>query len=134
MPVTVTYDLADADGNQRNYIRSMFERFHWRRLGGSVLRYEGEQLADGATGEEDWFNHVAPALMFMRAYCLRHNITIRFFTLDASGVAHIDHSDPALPLGTQPQAGASLSFADPTNQQSSQQTIRDSVDAMTNAI
>ena len=112
----------------------MFERLHWRRLGGTVLRYSGEQRADGTTGEEDWFNHVAPALVFMRAYCIQHSITIRYFTLDASGVAHIDHSDPAMPLGNQPHMGANLVLANPTNQQSSQQTIRDSIDAMTNAI
>jgi hypothetical protein len=134
MPVTITYDLAEADTNQRTYLRSMFERFHWRRLGGSVFRYDGERLGDGTAGEEDWFNHVAPALMFMRAYCLRHSITIRFFTLDASGVAHIDHSDRATLLGNQPLAGASLSLAEPTNQQSSKQAIRDAVDAMTNSL
>jgi hypothetical protein len=37
MPVTVSYDLADADYNDRNYVRSMFERFGWKRLGGSVF-------------------------------------------------------------------------------------------------
>jgi hypothetical protein len=58
MPITVSYDLAEASPADRNYIRSMFERFGWKRLGGSVLRY---QLIDGQD-EEDWLNDVVPAL------------------------------------------------------------------------
>lgn len=133
MPVTVTYDLQNADSNQRNYVRSMFERFHWRRLGGSVLRYSGEQQEDG-TFQEDWLNHVAPALMFMRAYLLRHAITLKYFTLDTTSVAHVDHSDPAMLLGRQPISGQDMELATPTNSQSSDATIRSVVDAATNAI
>jgi hypothetical protein len=33
MPITVSYDLAEAGTNERNYIRSMFERFGWKRFG-----------------------------------------------------------------------------------------------------
>jgi hypothetical protein len=32
MPITLSYDLKGAPPNQRNYIRSMFERFGWQRL------------------------------------------------------------------------------------------------------
>jgi hypothetical protein len=48
MPITISYDLQTDDTNHRNYIRSMFERFGWKRLGGSVLRYE---VTDD---QEDW--------------------------------------------------------------------------------
>lgn len=132
MPVTVTYDLANATTNQRTYFRSMLERFHWHRIGGSVFRYDGEPQVDG-TREEDWLNHVVPALMFLRAYALNNGITLRFFTLDASSVAFVDHSDPDVLLGRQPQTGPDLPLTQPTNAQSSEQTIRNFVDAATNA-
>lgn len=130
MPVTITYDLRDADTNQRNYVRSMFERLHWRRLGGSVLRYSGEEQPDGSM-QEDWMNHVAPALMLFRAYLIKHAITLKFFTLDTSSVAHVDYSDPGLPLGHQPQVGEDIAFATPTNAQSSEAALRDFVNAAT---
>jgi hypothetical protein len=63
MPITISYDLKTEDTNHRNYIRSMFERFGWKRLGGSVLRYEV-----GENEEEDWLNDVVPALMLFRSY------------------------------------------------------------------
>src|SRR5277367_2928321 len=73
MPVTLSYDVTNLDNNERNYIRSMLERFHWQRLGGSVFRYDGVEQADGSV-LEDWLNHVAPALMFLRSYALQHGI------------------------------------------------------------
>lgn len=99
MPITVSYDLQNATPAQRNYVRSMFERFGFRRLGGSVFRYA--KIRDA---EEDWLNDVAPALMFFRSYVLHHAITIRYFTLDTHAVARIDHSDAERPLGHQPLA------------------------------
>ncbi len=132
MPVTISYDLVTQDGNDRSYIRSMLERFHWRRLGGSVFRYDGVEDTNGDL-HEDWLNHVAPALMFMRSYALNHGVTFRFFTLDAQSVAFIDHSDAGLPFGTQPQAGPNVNLIAPTNVQSSEQRIRDFIDASTGA-
>jgi hypothetical protein len=102
MPVTVSYDLsAVQDANDRNYIRSMFERFNWRRMGGSVFRYDGVDQPGGGK-YEDWLNHVVPALMFMRSFLINKNIQLRFFTIDAASVSFLDHSDPAVLLGTAP--------------------------------
>lgn len=132
MPITITYDLANANPNQRNYVRSMLERFYWQRIGGSVFRYDGEPQPDGSKAE-DWLNHVAPALMFLRSFAIKNNISLNFFTLDANSVAFVDHSDPAVLLGRQPQAGVNLPLAVPTNTQSSEKTVRDFVDAASNA-
>ena len=93
MPITVSYDLADADNNDRNYIRSMFERFGWKRMGGSVFRYAKTE------GEEDWLNEVVPALMIFRSYIVAKSIDLNFFTLDTNSVAHIDWSDDEALLG-----------------------------------
>jgi hypothetical protein len=84
MAITLSYDLSDADSNQRNYIRSMLERFRWRRLGGSVFRYEGRDI-DGKS-QEDWLNDVIPALMFLRSYAVKKEITFKFFTLYGCGL------------------------------------------------
>ena len=130
MPITISFDLrtAEGNGNHRSYLRSMFERFGWRRLGGTLLRYQGRALADG-TIEEDWLNDVIPSLMFFRSYVINHQIEVRYFTLDSVSVAHLDFSDPALTLGTLPQGGGDLDLRAPTNPQSSERRIRDFVDA-----
>jgi len=101
----------------------MFERFGWRRLGGSVFRYEKKK------GEEDWLNDVVPSLMFFRSYAVANDIEIRFFTLDTQSVAHIDFSDARTRLGSQPATGNELDLHRPTNNQSSARMIRDFVQA-----
>lgn len=132
MPITITYDLGNVQNpNHRTYLRSMLERFHWRRLGGSVFRYEGVADAHNVV-QEDWLNHVVPALMFFRSFVLRHNITLTRFTVDTSSVAYIDLSDPQLLLGTPPQDGPGLDLAVPTNVQSAEQALRDFVVAAVN--
>ncbi|MEZ5785917.1 MAG: hypothetical protein R3D62_05425 [Xanthobacteraceae bacterium] len=70
MPITISYDITDADNAERNYIRSMFERFGWSRLGGSVFRY---QVIEGQS-EEDWLNDVIPALMLFRSYVIANSV------------------------------------------------------------
>lgn len=126
MPITVSYDLANADDNARNYVRRMFERFCWDRIGGSVFRYD---LHDD-TGQEDWLNDVVPALMIFRSYCLARNIQVRFFTLDASSVTRIDASDPEALVGTKPEKGDSLTLCAPSNLHSSEKRIRRAVTSM----
>jgi hypothetical protein len=120
MPITVSYDLSAADTAQRNYIRSMFERFCWTRLGGSVFRYD---LKDD-TGQEDWLNDVVPALMIFRSYCLAKNIEVKFFTLDTSSVTRLDASDPGAVVGTKIETGDGKRFCTPTNNQSSIKRLR----------
>ena len=106
----------------------MLERFYWKRIGGSVFRYEGILQSD-ETRYEDWLNHVAPSLMFLRSYLLQHNITLRFFTVDAASSSFLDHSDPSTLLGSNPKRGAEVILAEPTNTQSSVRTIIYFIDA-----
>lgn len=110
----------------------MLGRFYWKRLGGSVFRYEGILQSDG-TRYEDWLNHVAPSLMFLRSYLLQHNINLRFFTVDAASTSFLDHSDPLALLGSNPQSGDDINLAQPTNNQSSVSTIRSFINAGINA-
>ena len=126
MAITVSYDLTGASPAERNYIRSMFERFGWKRLGGSVLRY---QLIEGQD-EEDWLNDVVPALMLFRSYLLAKNIKLNFFTLDTSSVTRIDHTDPDALLGYEPRDGEKIYLYTPTNVQSSESRIRRAITQM----
>jgi hypothetical protein len=125
MPITISYDLKTGDTNHRNYIRSMFERFGWKRLGGSVLRYE---VAENE--EEDWLNDVVPALMLFRSYVVAKGITLRFFTLDTHSVARIDLSDSDEELGNEPDTGDDLGLYTPTNVQSSEKRIRRGINSL----
>ena len=106
-------------------------QFGWRRMGGSVFRYDGRQV--NGVMEEDWLNDVVPSLMFFRSYVLRNQIELVFMTLDTNSVAHIDHSDPALTFGNLPLAGNALNLVPPTNNQSSIQRIQQFVTAATDA-
>jgi hypothetical protein len=126
MPITVSYDHSDASTNERNYIRSMFERFCWKRLGGSVFRYDWKDKTD----QEDWLNDVVPALMIFRSYCLAKKIKITFFTLDTIGVTRLDTSDPGAVVGTEVEGGDGKRFCNPTNFQSSEKRLRRAITAM----
>lgn len=126
MPVTLSYDLQGASSNQRNYVRSMFERFGWKRLGGSVLRYDGRMIS--GVLQEDWLNDVVPSVMLFRAYVIKHNIPVGSFTLDSMSISRVE-----LGFGRPPRTGAKLSLKTPTNRQSSVKSLRDFVDAATQA-
>jgi len=106
----------------------MFERFHWRRLGGSVFRYDGVEQADDSP-HEDWLNHIAPALMFLRSFLIARNIKLKVLTVDATSISFLDHSEPDILLGTAPQRGDEIVLAEPTNPQSSEATVRSFIDA-----
>lgn len=131
MPVTLSYDLRDVSDNDRTYVRSMLERFHWRRLGGSVFRYDGVLNDADGTLYEDWLNHIVPSLMFFRAFLLSRNITLRFFTIDVSSTSFVDWSDPTLLYGNAPNPSTNISFNQPTNEQSSINLIRQFIDQTT---
>jgi hypothetical protein len=132
MPITMSYDVTVNNGNQHTYIRSALERFQWKRLGGSVFRYDG--VDDGHGGKvEDWLNHVVPAIMFFRSYVAKNGIVLKFFTLDAHGTGILDHSDALARYGYGIQDGQALALIAPTNVQSSEQALRDFVDGCTDA-
>jgi len=131
MPVTVSYDLSKVSPDDRNYLRSMLERFAWRRLGGSVFRYSGRQRNGDLY--EDWLNDVVPALMFFRSFIQERKLKLSHFTVDASSVSFLDLSDPKAPLGKNVLSGSKLRFRKPTNPRSARKTIRQFVNAAASA-
>lgn len=85
MPITVTFDLSAAttDTNDRARIRLAFQRLGWETIGGTAYRYPPLVVAASMPSSEDWFNHVVPALMYMRCLIEAKNIQIDNFTIDA---------------------------------------------------
>lgn len=85
MPITVTFDLPqNTAANHRNRIRLAFTRLGWETIGGTAYRYPPLNPVPGnALNAEDWFNHVIPALMYMRALIEHRQIQVTNFTIDA---------------------------------------------------
>jgi hypothetical protein len=85
MPITVTFDLSsETDDNDRARIRLAFKRLGWETIGGTAYRYPPlEEDPDEASSREDWFNHVVPALMYMRSLIDERDIEVSNFTIDA---------------------------------------------------
>ena len=113
MPVVVTFDITQAEDNDYNRIQSMFERLGWQSLGGSAYRYPRLGTADQPV--EDWLNHVVPALMMFRAYCVKRG-NLKKFTLDVQSSAGLD---PESSFGQPPHQADSASFKwyEPSNPQ-----------------
>jgi hypothetical protein len=124
MPIRITYDLTGATSLQANRVQSIFERFRWESSGGSAYHYP----ASGPGVQEDWLNHVVPALMCFRAYVLKENMRLSRFTIDTVS-GH-------LPLLSNPRSGDQINIAG--NQQASFAFGREHlirwIDAVTNAI
>ena len=85
MPITVTFDLASGvEANDRNRIRVAFRRFGWETIGGTAYRYPPlNPGSEYSLNSEDWFNHVIPALMYMRSVIDARRIEVANFTIDA---------------------------------------------------
>ena len=111
MPITVTFDIDDAtvlDGNDRTRILTCFTRFGWERVGGSAWRYPALGTENVS---EDWFNHVIPALMYLRSLACHANLNVYNFTIDAhSEAGHRGRADP--PLGEPIRQAANIAMYD----------------------
>src|SRR5690348_10144366 len=71
VPITVTFDVTRPTSAELHRIRGFFERLGWERLGNTAYRYPKLHHPHPT---EDWFNHVIPALMLLRAFA-RHALT-----------------------------------------------------------
>lgn len=103
MPITVTFDIEQrsiADNNDRARIIACFERLGWERVGGSAWRYPRLGTENVS---EDWFNHVVPALMYLRSLVSHAGMDMYNFTIDAHseaghrGRAHTALGEPIRP-------------------------------------
>jgi hypothetical protein len=90
MPVTITFDVVRPEPLELNRIRGFFERLGWEHLGKTAYRYP---KLDSREPTEDWFNHVVPALMLLRAFAVHLLDTGRSldtFTIDVQSLTGHD--------------------------------------------
>jgi hypothetical protein len=126
MPIVITFDARGAQPDEHNRIQSFFERLGWQNLGGSSYRYPA---LGSEHPTEDWFNHVIPALMLLRAYsrwATQHGRGLNKFTID------VQTSTGCRPdgFGTLPQAGDAITLYPPTNQAFGERVLRDWIETV----
>jgi hypothetical protein len=128
VPIVVTFDLSSPSPRELNRIRGVFERLGWEHLGNTAYRYP--RLRDTRT--EDWFNHVIPALMLLRALArstAEDNRGLVRFTIDAqssTGFSPIGNVG-ALPL---PADQIEYSRPSPAGRDFSQRRLQDWLDSI----
>jgi hypothetical protein len=110
VPVTITFDIQQPTSQELNRIRSFFLRLGWEHLGNTAYRYPvlGPQ---GPT--EDWFNHVLPALMLLRAFARHAAATgrnIAKFSLDAHSSTGFN---PTTNVGAPPLPANEIAYVTP---------------------
>jgi hypothetical protein len=112
MPVTVTFDLIRPTPVELNRLRGAFERLGWEHLGNTAYRYP--RLGSGPEPPEDWFNHVLPALMLLRAFARQAEADgrgLRKFSLDTQSSTGFD---PVAAVGAPPLAAAAVQLVQPS--------------------
>lgn len=111
MPITVTFDLKHPSPNNLNRIRGFFERLGWERLGNTAYRYP---KLHSQHQTEDWFNHVIPALMLLRAFARfapQTGCTVERFSIDVQSSTGYN---PVTGVGTLPLPSAQITFSQPS--------------------
>jgi hypothetical protein len=129
MPVTVTFDIVRPTPLELNRLRSVFERLGWEHLGNTAYRYPHLDEHDAV---EDWFNHIVPALMLLRAFAVRllaDGRSLNKFSLDVQGSTGYN---PATGVGTPPRAADDIDFELPTRRNNSfgLQNLKDWLDGI----
>jgi hypothetical protein len=111
MPITVTFDLIKPTSAELNRICGFFERLGWEHLGNTADRYP---KLHGEHPTEDWFNHVIPALMLLRAFA-RHAATtgrdIAKFSIDVQSSTGLN---PLTKIGTPPLPAGQITYSSPS--------------------
>jgi len=111
VPIVVTFDLKNPSPNNLNRIRGFFERLGWERLGNTGYRYP---KLHSQHPTEDWFNHVIPALMLLRAFARfapQTGCTVERFSIDVqSSTGH----NPVSGVGMLPLPSDQITFSQPS--------------------
>ena len=111
MPITVTFDLKQPSPSDLNRIRGFFERLGWEHLGNTAYRYP---KLHGQHPTEDWFNHVIPALMLLRAfaqYAPSTGCSVERFSIDVQSSTGYN---PLSNVGTLPLPSPQITFSQPS--------------------
>ena len=89
MPIIVTFDIKKIDKNGHPRLKSMFKRFGWQAIGGSVFKYPSSEKSNEP---EDWLNHVVPALMLLRTFVIAKELSLDSFCLSASSFTEVQRT------------------------------------------
>jgi len=111
MPITVTFDIKNPTSAELNRIRGFFERLGWEHLGNTAYRYP---KLHGQHSTEDWFNHVIPALMLLRAfarYATLNGRNVRKFSIDVQSSTGFN---PITDVGTLPLPAHEIGYSQPS--------------------
>jgi hypothetical protein len=111
VPIVVTFDLKNPSSSSLNRIRGFFERLGWERLGNTAYRYP---KLHGQHPTEDWFNHVIPALMLLRAFARfapQIGCTVERFSIDVQSSTGYN---PVTGVGQLPLPSAQITFSQPS--------------------
>lgn len=111
MPIIVTFDLKRPASADLNRIRGFFERLGWEHLGNTAYRYP---KLHGQHPTEDWFNHVIPALMLLRAfarYAPSTGCSVERFSIDVQSSTGYN---PITDVGVLPLSSPEVTFSQPS--------------------
>jgi hypothetical protein len=111
VPITVTFDIVRPTPAELHRIRGFFERLGWEHLGNTAYRYP---TLDNTQPTEDWFNHIIPALMLLRAFARHAAATgrdLRIFSLDVQSSTGFN---PLTNVGTPPLPAAQITYSQPS--------------------
>ena len=130
MPIIVTFDLERPSSSDLNRIRGFFERLGWEHLGNTAYRYP-KLHSQHAT--EDWFNHVIPALMLLRAFARfapSTGCSVGRFSIDVQSSTGYN---PITGVGTLPLPSDQMTFSQPSRSGRAfgKQQLDDWLDAIT---
>lgn len=129
MPVIVTFDLRRPRPADLNRIRGFFEWLGWEHLGNTAYRYP---KLHGEHPTEDWFNHVIPALMLLRAFARfapAVGCTMARFSIDVQSSTGYN---PETEVGLPPLPSEEVTFSQPSR--SGQAFAKRRLDAWLDAI
>lgn len=111
MPITVTFDIERPTSLELNRLRSAFERLGWEHLGNTAYRYPQLHQHNAV---EDWFNHIVPALMLLRAFAVHLLADGRALDKFSIDVQSSTGYDPVTGVGTPPLAADDVSYSPPS--------------------
>ena len=111
MPITVTFDIVRPTSQELNRIRGFFERLGWEHLGNTAYRYP---KLHSRHPTEDWFNHVIPALMLLRAFARHVADTGRAIDKFSIDVQSSTGYNPVTGVGTPPLPAHQVTYSQPS--------------------
>lgn len=111
MPITATFDIVKPTSQELNRIRGFFERLGWEHLGNTAYRYP---KLHGQHPTEDWFNHVIPALMLLRAFAIELSESGRKLDKFSIDIQSSTGFNPVTGVGVPPLAGDDITYSQPS--------------------